>query len=112
LSTNSGWYSRIGNTVMVDIYLVWTSKGSASTALEISLPFTTSSTRWIRPCFTIGYCQGISVSGATQIIGTTVGNVNYFNLATYASGIGTPSYVLASSCSSSGQIQISGTYSV
>jgi hypothetical protein len=103
--TDSGYYAKFGNLVYFEAWMTWTSKGSASGNLVISLPFTNESSR---PAFNFAYMSGIT--NATQIVGNSLpGNTNFTVAFTSPTGGGVAP-LQAASCANSGEIQVTGTY--
>lgn len=106
-STAKGAYTQIGNITFVEIQLVWTSKGSATSggAVAISLPFPSTSSP--RTDYAIGFVNGITTP--SQILANSnLGSTN-INLWSVVSGSG-PTSLPVSSCATTGEIQISGFF--
>jgi hypothetical protein len=105
-STAQGDYSQMGNVTFVEIWLVWTGKGSASAAspLYISLPFASSSPRAM---FTLGFVNGIT--STNQLVANANLGSAKINLWRFVSG-GGPATIPVSSCATSGEIQLSGFF--
>jgi hypothetical protein len=105
--TNSGYYTQVGNLVYFEIWLQWSDQGSAnpSANLQISLPVAVASQR---VAFPLGFMSGVSF-GSQLTAGASNGQSDILLYSLSNSGAA-PSQVLVSSCSTSGEIQISGSY--
>jgi hypothetical protein len=114
-SVAQGYSTRIGNLVFVEIWLVWTNRGSAynGNTVQISLPVPVGSPRAV---FALGYCSGIDFvgGGATndqQLIATASqgsSSLQLFSLVSYAGA----TVMTVINCADSGQLQLSGFYRV
>jgi hypothetical protein len=105
-TTQSGYYAKMGNLVYFEAWLVWTSKGSATTGdLAISLPFTNNSSRAV---FSLGYVNGVTSS--TQLVPIASGNATSVSLYFLSTNGGSSTIVPITSCLSFGEIQITGWY--
>lgn len=101
----SGYYSKVGNLVYFEAFLVWTSKNSATTGnLSISLPFPIASTRAV---FTVGYAGGITFNRQLVALGNGSGSTSLYDLSTTG---GSAAAVPISNCAASGELQLSGWY--
>jgi len=99
-----GEYNVIGGRVEFDILIIWTSKGSASGPIVISLPIATTSTRLTIP---IGFTSSITFTG---MIFALKSGANSIQIA--QNNNGTVSNLTDSAFASSGQIQLSGSFRV
>lgn len=106
LSSSTGYYVRIAGLVHINLDVKWSSKGSATGNVQISLPFNTSATLFPRPTFSLGYYNGGWPTG-TMI--TAVGTTSAQWIYMYQGG-GTN--ITCSSLSSTGEMQLSGFYSI
>lgn len=104
-TTQKGYYQKFGNQVYFEAWLVWSSKGSASGNLVVSLPFTNQSSR---PAFNFGYMANIT--NATQILGDSEAGLTNFTVAFTSTSGGAVAPVQVSNCGASGEIQVTGTY--
>jgi hypothetical protein len=112
-SVAQGYSTRIGNLVFVEIWLVWTNRGSAynGNSVQISLPVAVGSPRAV---FAIGYASGIdfaNVSGDQQLVTTASqgsSSLQLWSLVPYAGATG----LTVINCADNGQIQLSGFYRV
>jgi hypothetical protein len=104
-STQTGYYVKSGNLVYFEIWVTWTSKGSASGSLSISLPFTVVSPRGV---FHVGFVNGITF--ARQLVPLASSGVSTMNLYDLSTTGGAATIIPVTSCASTGEIQITGTY--
>lgn len=105
-SVAQGYYTKVGGVIYVDIYLVWSGKGSAIAAntLVISLPFASNTPR---PTFSLGFVNGVTFSSQLTVAGGLgASTVNLWNLNSGSS----PTVLTVANVNASGQIQISGCY--
>jgi hypothetical protein len=107
LTTQYGYYSKVGNLVYFEVWLIWSGKNSASpnSNLTISLPFPAASQRAV---FTVGYVNGIT--NATQIVALGEFGSSKINLYGLSANGGTATAVTVAKCGNSGELQIAGTY--
>jgi hypothetical protein len=104
--TADGYYTKTGNLVYFEIWLQWTAIPSSAVpgdSLQISLPVPVVSQR---PAFSLGFTSGISFGN--QLVAWAIKGNSYI-LLDNISGAG-PSAVPVDEASSSGEIQITGTY--
>lgn len=106
-SRNSGYYAKVGNLVYFSIWLQWTGKGSAvaGNTLQISLPVPPVTPR---STFTLGFLSGVSFT--TELKAGTAGGNSFFTLFNISNSGGAGTVLPVSSCSSSGELQVSGVY--
>jgi len=104
-STASGQFSRSGNIVSFWLRIMWTSKGSASGNIRVSLPLTINASI-SRAAFTLGFGNGLSTTGFITLAAN--GNNAYTEIFSLVAGVETQ--ITDASFSASGEIQISGTY--
>ena len=106
-SKNYGYYAKVGNLVYFSIWLQWTGKGSAAAGntLEISLPVPPVIPR---TTFTLGFLSGVSFT--TELKAGTAGGLSYFTLFNVSNSGGSGTVIPVSSCSPSGELQVSGLY--
>jgi len=110
LTTNTAYYTQIGNMIFININYSWTSKGSATGTLEVTLPFTASAAKFTGAAFNVGACTGFP--STFNFVGAQGNqNKNYAYFFGY-SNFGTVSAVACSALASSGSIILSGTYSI
>lgn len=107
-STANGQYVRVGNLVSFWLHLIWTSKGAAAGNIRISLPLTVSASV-SRTSFSIGYFNTIAFTG--QITANSANTLNYAELFN-TTLLGVATQVQVSAFSATGELQISGVYSV
>lgn len=107
LTTASGTWTMIGNLVMVDIRVVWTSKGSASGDISVSLPWDATSGAQ-RHGFSINYANRLiftEMMTARCNGGVGVGVIILGLVSAAAGGV-----LDNTEYSASGELQLSGTY--
>ena len=106
-STQDGYYVIVGNLVYFEIWLKWTSKGSATStsSLRISLPFTMASER---VGFSLAYLVGFTFSN--ELTAGANNGASYILLYNLSNSGGSPSNETVADCATSGEIQISGVY--
>ena len=106
-SRNNGYYAKVGNLIYFSIWLQWTGKGSAvaGNTLQISLPVPPVTPR---SAFTLGFLSGVSFT--TELKAGTAGGNSYFTLFNISNSGGAGTVLPVSSCSSSGELQVSGVY--
>jgi hypothetical protein len=106
-SVQSGYYAEVGNLVCVQIWLEWTSKGSAvsTNAVQISLPVPVAAPG---ATFTLGCMNGFTFNN--QLVATTSSGLSYFILDDLSKTGGAATNLTVSSCGASGELQISGVY--
>lgn len=108
LSTALGQYVRIGNVVHIWCLVSWSSKGSATGQIRLSMPIT-SSTSVSRVGFTPAYMSGvISTTQVTLTMSAGQAAIYMFKCNSGAA----PSALLGADFSATGELQISGTYFV
>jgi hypothetical protein len=111
---NGGRYTRVGNRVFFDLYLQVTALTftTASGALMIGgLPFTSAPT--IPAQGSIGYIEGLSYAGRTQVVPQCAPTTTNMYLGLHGSGLGTVSATASNTTSGTPLLlQISGSYSV
>lgn len=107
LTTQSGYYAKVGNLVYFEVWLAWNGRaGATSTSgVQISLPLPAATPR---ASFTVGFMSGLSFS--TQLVAVTSGGLSYFNLFDLSKSGGAATAIPVSSCGASGEVQISGVY--
>jgi len=104
-SSSTGYYTRIGNIIHVNVNAAWISKGSASGTLEVSLPFTANATKMPAAAFVVGICLGFPSSDTfIGVQGNASKNYVYFFIQN--------SSILCSALSSGGSACFSGFYSI
>lgn len=106
LSTAIGRYVRIAAMVTVDIWCIWSSKGAATSAVRISLPFGVGP-GWRRPVFAIGFTNGVPFTGMMTCSGQ---NSQLFVNLIDITAAGVSSSITCASMAASGEIQLSGSY--
>ena len=110
LTTSSGYYTVVGNLVHFEIWLQWSSTGSATqgSSVEISLP-TGYPVISQRAVFTVGYESGIHFNSQLTA-GAGNSAPNYLLLYSLFSSGAVPQVETVSTFNNSGEIQISGVY--
>jgi hypothetical protein len=105
--TADGYYTQTGNLVYFEVWLQWSDKGSATAGdnLQISLPLPVVS---LRPAFSLGFTSGISFG--SQLVAWALNGDSDIVLNSLSNSGGGPSAVLVGDASTSGEIQITGTY--
>lgn len=106
LTTAKGTYTRIGNFIEFWVQVVWTSIGSASGVIQITLP-TTLSASMAPPSFSIGFSNGVTATGG--VLTNAAAGTSQILFYDYVSG----SAALAltnTAFAASGELQISGSY--
>lgn len=109
LTTAIGNWTRKENEVTFYCRVVWSSKGSASGTVRISLPFTVRNITSFRVAFYLGKVNGVTF--ADGIEAATDGNLAYLVLRSLTSGTNDAA-IAASGYASTGEIWISGTFLV
>ena len=108
-SNQSGWYTRIGRMVFVQVYLGWTAKSLSDTStVMISLPFPALNSTNYRSGISIGYNNGLG-SGQQMRNGGFSPNVAGVSLY-YIEGSGRSRGVEYDAIDADGQIQFSAQY--
>jgi hypothetical protein len=108
----SGFYTRIGNLVTVNLLLVWTANNAPSgDPFQITMPFSAFGSGNLRAPATIGYAAGINFDTSRQLVSHIDMSDNYVSFRQLISG-GTPSTLTTANMNNSGEIQISVTYQV
>jgi hypothetical protein len=110
LSTNTGYYTRIGNMYYCTIHTIWTSKGSASGSIRINLPATINASKSPRIVGTVGYMKGILFLTQLAVIGS--GGSSYLTVWDLALLGGSPSQLTNTSFSGTGEFQTSVFFSL
>ena len=109
-SVQKGVYTKIGDTVHINVYIGWNSgTGTGAQLLIKGLPFTSLS----------GYFYGLSISGISSLGGNTSGNVifarcesNTSTIGIYGLGTGTTISDAGYPYQSSGLMLWSGSYKI
>jgi hypothetical protein len=103
MSTNQGWYERVGDGVYYTIIIVWSSKNSVVGNIQIgALPFSTTSTANYRGYAGLGYYNGLTIT--KQVV---------FSMANSASSISfldNAAFVTDTAFSASGEVHVGGFY--
>jgi hypothetical protein len=105
-STASGKYYQLGSLYIVHIQLVWTSVGSASGTVLISLPATIGASD-NRVAATIGFASGITFTGSYLTSTGSPGGNSLSIVSWSTSGVG--NNVQVSQMASSGELQLNLT---
>jgi len=107
-----GFYTKVGNRVIVNGVISWTSIGSAGGGqLLISLPIAISATLFNRNGASLGYVDGLDNGVLKQITVAADGNtqrLSFWQLNDNAA----PTAIAANSSSASGEVQFSVSYFV
>lgn len=106
LTTAAGRFNRVGSLVAVDIWCVWSSKGSATGNLRISLPFTIGP-NWRRCTLALGFFSGIPYTGMVTVSGT---NSTAFVQLISVTEAGSASTIACSAMATTGELQLSGVF--
>jgi len=105
-TTQSGNYAKVGNLVYFEAWVVWSSKGSATSGnIVVSLPPVPVASN--RAAFNVGYCSGITTAGGPPVAFASQSAANITIGFYSSSGI---SNVQVANCGSSGELQITGVY--
>jgi hypothetical protein len=106
-TTQSGYYAKVGNLVYFEAWVIWSSKGSAASGnLSVTLPpVPVASTR---AAFNIGYVAG--VTGVSQLVAISGGGGTTVSIDIFSGITGNTTGVPVTSCATTGEIQITGTY--
>lgn len=113
LSTALGHYTILQNTVFYTIHVIWSSKGSATGNMRVSLPFASLSTTNYRGSANVGWSTGLVWTQAVKDcfpIASLDNNVSYINIGSEASDGTSTVNVACSAAASTGDMQISGFY--
>jgi hypothetical protein len=106
-SQSTGYYTVVGNLVCFEIWLKWSSQGSAVAGnnLRISLPMAVVSPR---AAFSLGYIEGVSFN--SQLNAGSNGGLSYLMLYSLSNIGAAPATVHVGDCGSIGEIQVTGSY--
>jgi hypothetical protein len=108
----SGFYTKIGNLVTVNLLIVWTANNAPSgDAFQITLPFAAFGTGNFRAPAAIGYTSGISFNTSRQLVAHVDMAQAYISFQQIVSG-GAPTGLTTADINGSGETQISVTYQV
>jgi hypothetical protein len=106
-TAQTGYYTKIGNTVAISLYISWSS-GTGTGALRISnLPFTSAASRY--QSITIGQLENVTKTASTTIAAQISPSVIFILFVEIPSTGGANSSL---SYDAAGNIFISGTYFV
>lgn len=111
LSVAKFHYLQIGKLIHFSTHITWTSKGSASGAIQVSLPHTLGAATTLYS-FVPGFMDQVTTfpgTGAPLIYGA--GGLTYFGLAGFQSG-GSPIQLTDIYFANAGTITVTGTYSI
>jgi hypothetical protein len=106
----TGYYTKIGNVVNASVDILWASNSGGGVNISINLPFVIGGTSSSRAIGSFGFVLGMSFTSGTvpEISGNgTASNVNIYAMQP---GGTTPTTLLNSALSSSGELQFSITY--
>jgi hypothetical protein len=109
-TTAVGNYTLVGSLVQVEIWLKWSSKGSAKpgSGLQISLPSQGFGVASSRATFSIGYISGLTY--VNQLVAGANNGATYIFLASASNSGGEASGLTVANCGTGGELQITGTY--
>lgn len=110
LTTATGRYTRIGNMIHFSVLCVWSSKGSASGTIQISLPFAQNNSKWTRNCFSIGLTEGIAFTTQLVAYDGNASGQSYFVMGNQPSTSATTA-LTNTAYSSTGYLSVNGSYS-
>ena len=114
-TTQVGRYTKIGNQVYFQIYIVTTGIGTLTagqTVRIVGLPFTSSSVFNLYAAVYVGFAYGLALPTASESVTGFVGN-NATNLGLYNwDATAGPSSLLISEWSATGQMILNGHYQV
>lgn len=113
MNRQEGWYVRIGDFVNFSVWVDWASKGSATGAIRISLPFNIAGVSFYRSAVYFGLTTGLvwTVAGKdTTLIGQLVTGSNYVQISGNPSDGSAGTAVLCSACLSTGSVILNGSY--
>lgn len=107
-TTQTGYYSEVGNMVYFEIWLRWSNKGSAiaGDSVVISLPLAVASQR---VAFPVGYMYGITYANQQLTAGANNAATRLLLYSLSSSGGGAANESVGD-CATSGEIQLSGWY--
>jgi len=108
LSTAIGSYMNIGPITIVFIHVVWTGLGGATGAIDISLPFSSSTTP-DRPCMTLGYMSGFTLASGEWLTGGIDAGTAFAKFFVN-NNTGFQSVLAASQCNTNGEFQFQGLF--
>lgn len=108
-----GKYTKIGNVVTANFVINWSANNlpADTSAMQINLPFATSSTANFRSTATIGYVSGITISGI-QIVSAIGPNSTLLDFYDVRSGISPVQIINSGLAAGGGEIQLSMSYLV
>jgi hypothetical protein len=102
-------YTQVGDAVLFSAYVSWTSEGTASGNIRMSLPFGISSTSGYASAFTISNWTGMTFSGTLGAVGNA--SESYLTFAGLsASGAAPTPLTQTAFGSGGGNITVSGYY--
>jgi hypothetical protein len=108
----SGFYTKIGNLVTVNLLIVWTSNNVPNTnAFQITLPFSAFGSGNFRAPGSIGYTAGINFNTSRQLVAHVDMSNDFISFQQITSG-GAPTGLTTAEVANSGEIQVSITYQV
>lgn len=99
-------YSQVGDAVFCSALVPWTSTGSASGAIKLSLPFTIGAST--AAFFAISYMGGITWSGTVSAYGAA--GANFIEFLSNVSAGSTPTALVNTAFGSAGQIVVGGYF--
>jgi hypothetical protein len=108
-STSDGEWIRIGNFVSVSINLVWTSRGTASGPIQVSLPFTVGAD-CLRNPVTVGYCSGMNWT--VQVAAGADAGDNFVKLFNLDKTDGAAIRLADTNFANSGELHLSGQFCI
>lgn len=106
MSTQAGWFIRVGRVVHFWTWVVWTGKGSASGNIEVSMPVAKSASIF-RAEYTLGANAGITWAQQLILFQASSTGIGFTDLGT--SGTGT---LTDADFAASGEVQLCGTIAI
>jgi hypothetical protein len=108
-SPTSGVYVKVGDLVVININIGWSTKSGSGNLAIVGLPFTAFNLSGMRFTGSLGYTFGLDFSGRELPTVTGDGNTAVMNFFANADNA-TPVSINVSDCSSSGELQITASY--
>jgi len=105
----NGFYTKIGNRVMFQMWIAWTAHTGTGSLLITGLPFTSNAAANNYSSVSFGWCDGLALSASSVLNGIIGNNTSRIDLLQYPSGGGAQSGVPMDVNAS---IIVSGSYMV
>lgn len=110
LGAGRGDYCRVGPMLFVSMFAAWTGKGSATGAIELSIPFTSQSGQDV--AVTISDLQGVTPAAGDQIVANLDNANNVIELWNHDRAAGTMTQLVDTDFAATGAVAFSWYYHV